>query len=411
MHAPPLSDTHGGPGHDPHAHHHRRRGCRRRRPPRPSRRGGLHPRRPRAGTRRARPGTSRPTSSPPPSSTRSPPTTSSQSSSYARDHGLRVTPAGHRPLRQHARPASTTRSSLKTARLRGVEIDPEAPRGARRGRRRSGRRSPGRRRARARRRSPAPRPTSASSATRSAAASAGSPAATASPPNSVIAVELVTADGQLVRADRDTEPDLFWAVRGGGGSFGIVTAIEFALYPVAEVYAGILFLPVRARRRDPAAPGASGSRHARRGHLRRPHHAVPAHPRGSRSRCAGSRSSSSRPPTSAERGRRRRAARSRCASSGPAMDTFATIPADGAPPPAHGSPEPVPGVGDGMNLVDLTPRDHRRPRRGRRSGSGSPLVSRRAPPARRRAVADGRPATARSARSTPASRCSPSAWR
>lgn len=61
--------------------------------------------------------------------------------------------------------------------------------------------------------------------------------------NSVVAVELVTADGRIVRADRDTEPDLFWAVRGGGGSFGIVTAIEFALYPVAEVYAGILFFP------------------------------------------------------------------------------------------------------------------------------------------------------------------------
>lgn len=53
----------------------------------------------------------------------------------------------------------------------------------------------------------------------------------------------MTADGRIVRADRDTEPDLFWAMRGGGGSFGIVTAIEFALYPVAEVYAGILLFP------------------------------------------------------------------------------------------------------------------------------------------------------------------------
>jgi FAD/FMN-containing dehydrogenase len=61
--------------------------------------------------------------------------------------------------------------------------------------------------------------------------------------NSVLAVELVTADGRRVRADRDNEPDLFWAVRGGGGSFGIVTAVEFALYPVPEVYAGALFFP------------------------------------------------------------------------------------------------------------------------------------------------------------------------
>ncbi|HEX8064989.1 MAG TPA: FAD-binding oxidoreductase [Thermoleophilaceae bacterium] len=61
--------------------------------------------------------------------------------------------------------------------------------------------------------------------------------------NSVQAVELVTADGGLLRADRDTEPDLFWALRGGGGSFGVVTAIEFALHPVADLYAGAMFFP------------------------------------------------------------------------------------------------------------------------------------------------------------------------
>jgi FAD/FMN-containing dehydrogenase len=62
--------------------------------------------------------------------------------------------------------------------------------------------------------------------------------------NSVLAVEVVTADGNLVRADRHHEPDLFWALRGGGGAFGIVTALEFELYPVAEVYAGTLFWPM-----------------------------------------------------------------------------------------------------------------------------------------------------------------------
>ncbi len=61
--------------------------------------------------------------------------------------------------------------------------------------------------------------------------------------NSVRAIECVTADGELVRADADTEPELFWAMRGGGGNFGIVTALEFDLYPVAEVYAGVLFFP------------------------------------------------------------------------------------------------------------------------------------------------------------------------
>jgi len=62
--------------------------------------------------------------------------------------------------------------------------------------------------------------------------------------NSVLAVELVTADGRHVRADADNEPDLFWALRGGGGNFGAVTAIEFALYPIAEMYAGCFFWPI-----------------------------------------------------------------------------------------------------------------------------------------------------------------------
>src|SRR4051812_16625962 len=61
--------------------------------------------------------------------------------------------------------------------------------------------------------------------------------------NSVTALEVVTADGRLVRTDPDHEPDLFWALRGGNGNFGVVTAIEFAVYPVAELYAGVLMFP------------------------------------------------------------------------------------------------------------------------------------------------------------------------
>jgi len=61
--------------------------------------------------------------------------------------------------------------------------------------------------------------------------------------NSVIAIEIVTADGRVVRCDRDHEPALFWALRGGGGGFGIVTAIEFALYPAPEVYVGAMLWP------------------------------------------------------------------------------------------------------------------------------------------------------------------------
>jgi FAD/FMN-containing dehydrogenase len=61
--------------------------------------------------------------------------------------------------------------------------------------------------------------------------------------NSVVAVELVTADGRLVRADHENEPDLFWALRGGGGNFGALTALELNLYPVPELYAGMLAWP------------------------------------------------------------------------------------------------------------------------------------------------------------------------
>jgi FAD/FMN-containing dehydrogenase len=59
--------------------------------------------------------------------------------------------------------------------------------------------------------------------------------------NAVTAIELVTADGELLRADADHHPELFWALRGGGGNFGVVTAIEFAVVPVDELYAGALF--------------------------------------------------------------------------------------------------------------------------------------------------------------------------
>jgi UDP-N-acetylenolpyruvoylglucosamine reductase len=62
--------------------------------------------------------------------------------------------------------------------------------------------------------------------------------------NNVRAVEVVTADGQLRRADSQHEPDLFWALRGGGGSFGVVTAMELRLFPVTQVYAGILWYPM-----------------------------------------------------------------------------------------------------------------------------------------------------------------------
>ena len=62
--------------------------------------------------------------------------------------------------------------------------------------------------------------------------------------NNVRSIELVTADGRVRHVDADSDPDLFWAVRGGGGNFGIVTAIELNLFPFTEVYAGAMFWPI-----------------------------------------------------------------------------------------------------------------------------------------------------------------------
>lgn len=62
--------------------------------------------------------------------------------------------------------------------------------------------------------------------------------------NSVRAIELVTADGELRRVDADHDPDLFWALRGGGGGFGIVTAVEIALFPATQVITGASYWPV-----------------------------------------------------------------------------------------------------------------------------------------------------------------------
>jgi FAD/FMN-containing dehydrogenase len=61
--------------------------------------------------------------------------------------------------------------------------------------------------------------------------------------NALTAIEIVTADGELRRIDHDNETDLFWAVRGGGGNYGVVTALEFELFPAPELYAGSLFFP------------------------------------------------------------------------------------------------------------------------------------------------------------------------
>ena len=70
--------------------------------------------------------------------------------------------------------------------------------------------------------------------------------------DNLLAAELVTWDGQIVRAAEDENADLLWALRGGGGSFGVVTALELALHPLGpEVWGGLALFDL-ARARGPA---------------------------------------------------------------------------------------------------------------------------------------------------------------
>ncbi len=63
--------------------------------------------------------------------------------------------------------------------------------------------------------------------------------------DNLVSVDIVTADGQLRRASADEHPDLFWAIRGGGGNFGVVTSFEFRAHPVGpEVWFSVLVYPV-----------------------------------------------------------------------------------------------------------------------------------------------------------------------
>lgn len=66
--------------------------------------------------------------------------------------------------------------------------------------------------------------------------------------DNVLAADLVLADGRQVNANKDENPDLYWAIRGGGGNFGVVTSFEVSIHPVSEVFAGNIVLAAQ----DPA---------------------------------------------------------------------------------------------------------------------------------------------------------------
>ena len=59
----------------------------------------------------------------------------------------------------------------------------------------------------------------------------------------LLAAEVVTADGEILQVDEETHPDLFWAIRGGGGNFGVATRFRFRLHEVPSIVGGILMLP------------------------------------------------------------------------------------------------------------------------------------------------------------------------
>jgi hypothetical protein len=62
----------------------------------------------------------------------------------------------------------------------------------------------------------------------------------------LLAADIVTADGQLLRVDAETHPDLFWAIRGGGGNFGVATRFHYRLHDVPTIVGGMLMLPATA---------------------------------------------------------------------------------------------------------------------------------------------------------------------
>jgi hypothetical protein len=169
--------------------------------------------------------------------------------------------------------------------------------------------------------------------------------------NQVVAAEVVTADGEARRVDADHDAALFWALRGGGGAFAAVTALEVALHPIAEVHAGALTWPLEH---------AADVLHAWRvwthevpdrvtsiGRILRypPLPDLPPELRGQ----AFVRIEASFLDDEAEADRWLRPLRALR----PATDTFATIPAP-ALGPLHGDPDhPVPSLGDHRLLTAL----------------------------------------------------------
>jgi FAD/FMN-containing dehydrogenase len=66
--------------------------------------------------------------------------------------------------------------------------------------------------------------------------------------DNIVSADVVTADGRFLVASEKENEDLFWALRGGSGNFGVVTSFEYQLHPVKDIYAGVFFYPIEHTR-------------------------------------------------------------------------------------------------------------------------------------------------------------------
>ena len=190
--------------------------------------------------------------------------------------------------------------------------------------------------------------------------------------NRLLAVELVTADGQLVRATRHEHGELFWALRGGGGNFGAVVAIEFELIPLSKVYAGMMLFPgdrarevMHAWREWTATAPESATTSARILQLP-PLPELPDFLRGRNIVVIDG--------AVVEPAEQAAEILAPLRALGPEMDTFADIPPVGLSRIHMDPEEPMPGMSDSMMLDDLTPEDIDRLVDVAGAGSGSALA-------------------------------------
>lgn len=191
--------------------------------------------------------------------------------------------------------------------------------------------------------------------------------------NRVTALDVVLADGTRTRVDADSEPDLFWALRGGGGSFAVVVSVEFSLVPVAEACAGMLVWPMeRAGEVLETWSGLTATLPETVGSLGRLMRMppAPAIPEPLRGRSIVSVEAACL--TGADEAARLLAP---LRALGPDIDTFAMVPAADLARLHMDPVDPVPGIGDGMLLDGFPPEAVRALVEAAGAASGSPLLS------------------------------------